>query len=107
MSARVFANGALIEMWDDDARVVRRWEGQVVAERPYTPTEAAALDEVAAADVVRQRRLRALQSLSAALDVDVTYLAVPAPSSTQRAAQLDALTQQVAQLIRLATGQFQ
>lgn len=105
MSAVTTADGTLVELWDDDTRTVRRWkDSRLVEERPYTPAEAAPLDEAARAALAAQRRDQILTDLVDALPTNQDYLALNSPTAAQRSAQLAALTRQVSRLIRLTTG---
>lgn len=108
MGTTVTAGGTVVQQWDDATRTVRTWDGPtLVQERPYTAAEAAPLDSLAAADTAQRRRAQLLDALGAALGDDLAYLAIVAPTAGQRAAQVDALTRQMAWLIRIATSRLE
>ena len=102
MSRRIYADGALVEEWDDGTRTYRRLAaGEVVEERPYSEDEAAALQQ---ADVDSQRqaaRASLLAKVDTALVADLDYLALNPPTTAQAVAQVGRLTRQVVALLRL------
>lgn len=79
-------------------------DGAVIEQRPLTPEEAAWIADADAADARNANDVAIRDAVAAALTADRAYLALPAPTAAQTAAQVKALTRQVVSLARLTLG---
>lgn len=105
MSVTVTADGVLVEQWDDDVRMFRKWDlGDLVEERPYTAEESAPLDAAADLAVADEQRAAVVDTLTSGLVEVAAYQSIESPVLADVTAQVDLLTEQVARLTRLATG---
>ena len=109
MSFQLFTNGVLSQWWDDTTRTYKTYDagGVLVSERPYTDEEIAAVDAMAAREVLETNRATLTQKGLQALSDNSAYLAITSPTNAQVAAQVKALTRQVNGLIRLVLSRFE
>lgn len=110
MSTRTYADGQLVEEWDDLTRTYRRF-GDDPLERPYTEDEAARL--VAAETVAMRAITRAdlLSRIDVAIGANLAFLSSEVPATAaERLVRLETqanrLTRQVVLLLRLVGGRL-
>ena len=117
MSAQVYADGVLIEEWDDDTRTYT--DHRTGSSRPYTADENAQADQAAAAATLAANEAALRDGLAAAIDAALTrqaaYQAIidtpnatiktnPAPYIVDLARQGKRSERALIRLIRLVGG---
>ncbi|WP_416976728.1 hypothetical protein [Streptomyces sp. T028] len=98
-------DASVLEQWDLDARVYRRYDsGILVEERPFTDAENTAADSRLAEEARQRNRALLLERARTALANNAAYLDAATAGTATNAdhiAQVPALTRQMQALIRL------
>ena len=105
---KLYVDDVLREVWDDDAKVVTKFDssGVQVEQRAYLPADLADMSARALLKTTESNKTFIYTSAKAAFAGNTTFLAIPAPTAAQAITQTQRLTRQMNALAKIVLGDF-